>query len=190
MPVGEDQRQHLEITRDIAKRFNSVYKEEIFKIPEPYISKKGARIMSLQDPTKKMSKSDSNPNGYISLLDPRDTVIKKFKKAVTDSENIVRYRDEQPGIQNLINIYSLITKKEIQEIEREFEGAGYGTFKTAVGETVADTLDKIQEKYNELNSPEYEKYLSEIYQKGAKEAQKIAKEKLAQVYKAVGFIGK
>lgn len=190
VPVGEDQRQHLEITRDIAKRFNSVYKEEIFKIPEPYISKKGARIMSLQDPTKKMSKSDSNPNGYISLLDPRDIVIKKFKKAVTDSENIVRYRDEQPGIQNLINIYSLITKKEIPEIEKEFEGAGYGTFKTAVGETVADTLDKIQEKYNELNSPEYENYLSEIYQKGAKEAQKIAKEKLAQVYKAVGFIGK
>lgn len=190
VPVGEDQRQHLEITRDIAKRFNSVYKEEIFKIPEPYISKKGARIMSLQDPTKKMSKSDSNPNGYISLLDPRDIVIKKFKKAVTDSENIVRYRDEQPGIQNLINIYSLITKKEIPEIEKEFEGAGYGTFKTAVGETVADTLDKIQEKYNELNSPECENYLSEIYQKGAKEAQKIAKEKLAQVYKAVGFIGK
>ena len=190
VPVGEDQRQHLEITRDIAKRFNSIHGEEIFKIPEPYIPEKGARIMSLQDPSKKMSKSDPNPNSYISLLDPRDTVIKKFKKAVTDSENVVRYRDEQPGIKNLINIYSSITQKTVQEIEKEFEGQGYGTFKVAVGEAVADTLDKIQEKYNELNSPEYENFLTEIYEKGAREAEKIAKEKLKQVYTSVGFVNK
>ena len=190
IPVGEDQRQHIEITRDIAKRFNSVYKEEIFKIPEPFITKQGAKIMSLQDPTKKMSKSDQNPNGYIALLDPRDVIIKKFKKAVTDSENVVKYRDEQPGIKNLINIYSIITGKSIEEIEKEFDGAGYGTFKVAVGEVVADTLDKIQEEYKKLDSKEYEPKLQEIYKRGAEVASKIAREKLNKVYDRVGFIGK
>lgn len=190
VPVGEDQRQHLEITRDLARRFNSTYKQNIFKIPEPFISETGARIMSLQDPTKKMSKSDPNPNGYISLLDPRDVIIKKFKKAVTDSENIVRYSDEQPGIQNLINIYSSITGETIPEIEKEFEGFGYGKFKVAVGKIVADTLERIQAKYNELNSPEYDTFLKEIYAKGAKEAHEIARGKLEQVYNAVGFIGR
>lgn len=190
VPVGEDQRQHLEITRDLARRFNATYKQEIFKIPEPFISDTGAKIMSLQDPTKKMSKSDSNPNGYISLLDPKDVVIKKFKKAVTDSKNVVRYSDEQPGIQNLINIYATITQKSISEIEKEFEGVGYGKFKVAVGEIVADILEKIQAKYNELNSSEYDNFLKEIYAKGAQHAQKIAKNKLEQVYNAVGFIGK
>lgn len=190
VPVGEDQRQHLEITRDLARRFNSTYKKEIFKTPKPFISETGARIMSLQNPTKKMSKSDSNPNGYISLLDSKDVIIKKFKKAVTDSENVVRYSENRPGIQNLINIYSSITHKSISEIEREFEGIGYGEFKVAVGEVVADTLGKIQSKYNELNSPEYENFLKEIYAKGAKEAHEIAKNKLDLVYKAVGFIGR
>lgn len=190
VPVGEDQRQHLEITRDLARRFNSTYKQEIFKTPKPFISETGARIMSLQNPTKKMSKSDSNPNGYISLLDSKDVIIKKFKKAVTDSENVVRYSEDRPGIQNLINIYSSITHKSISEIEREFEGIGYGEFKVAVGEVVADTLGKIQSKYNELNSPEYENFLKEIYAKGAEEAHEIAKNKLELVYKAVGFIGR
>ena len=151
VPVGEDQRQHLEITRDIAKRFNTTYNEEIFKLPEGFITENGARIMSLQDPTKKMSKSDSNTNGFISLLDPRETIIKKFKKAVTDSENIVKYSDEKPGIQNLINIYSAITGKTYNEIEKEFEGCGYGQFKQAVGNAVADTLEPIQKRYYEAN---------------------------------------
>lgn len=190
VPVGQDQKQHLEITRDIAQRFNSTYGQEIFKIPEPFIPKTGARIMSLQDPTKKMSKSDTNPLGYISLLDDRDTIISKFKKAVTDSENTVRYSDEQPGIKNLINIYSAITGKEPSEIEKEFEGAGYGKFKMAVAEVVADELGKIQEVYNKLNSPEYDSYLTDILENGAKKAQEIAQAKLKEVYNAVGFLGR
>lgn len=190
VPVGEDQRQHLELTRDIARRFNSTYQQEIFKIPEPFISDTGAKIMSLQDPTKKMSKSDPNPNAFISLLDSRDVIIKKFKKAVTDSENVVRYSDDQPGIQNLINIYSSITQKSISEVEKEFDGIGYGKFKTSVGEVVADTLEGIQRKYNELNSPEYDNYLKEIYAKGASIAHGIACKKLEQVQKAVGFVSK
>lgn len=190
VPVGEDQRQHLEITRDFARRFNSTYGKEIFKIPEAFISDVGAKIMSLQDPTKKMSKSDPNPNGYISLLDSRDVIIKKFKKAVTDAQNAVRYSDDQPGIKNLINIYSSITQKTVEEIEREFDGVGYGKFKLAVGEVVADTLEAIQAKYNELNSPKFDTFLTEIYAKGAAEAHGIAKGKLEQVYEAVGFIPK
>ena len=190
VPVGEDQRQHLELTKELAKRFNSTYKQEIFKIPEPFISNIGAKIMSLQDPTKKMSKSDSNPNGYISLLDSKDVIIKKMKKAVTDSENVVRYSEEQPGIQNLINIYSSITQKPVSEIEKEFEGIGYGTFKVAVGEVVADTLGKIQKKYYELNSPEYDSFLTEVYERGAEIAHGIAQRKIKQVYEVVGFIGK
>ena len=146
--------------------------------------------MSLQDPTKKMSKSDSNPMGYISLLDDRDTIIKKFKKAVTDSENVVRYSDEQPGIKNLINIYSAITGKSYTDIEKEFQGVGYGKFKVAVGEVVADELDIIQQKYNKLNSPEYNSYITEILNKGAEEAHKIAETKLNEVYDAVGFLNK
>ena len=187
VPVGEDQRQHLEMTRTIAKRFNAQY-GETFKIPEPYILKEGARIMSLQDPTKKMSKSDSNPNAYISLLDEKDVIIKKFKRAVTDSLNTVRYSDEQPGIKNLINIYSCITGKKIEEIEKEFDGVGYGTFKEAVGDAVASSLMKIQEKYNEFSKPENENLLKEIYTRGAEQASSIAKPKLKEVYKSVGFV--
>ena len=144
--------------------------------------------MSLQDPTKKMSKSDPNPNGFISLLDSKDTIIKKFKKAVTDSENVVRYSDEQPGIQNLINIYSCVTNKTPEDIVKEFEGMGYGQLKLAVGEAVADTLSKIQRKYDELNSPENEGFLKEICERGAENAQRFASAKLKQVYDTVGFI--
>lgn len=184
VPVGEDQRQHLEMTRTIAKRFNSQY-GEIFKVPEAYIPKTGARIKSLQDPTKKMSKSDSNPNAYISLLDPRDVIIKKFKKAVTDSENVVKYSNEQPGIQNLIDIYSCVTGKEIKEIEAEFEGKGYGEFKVAVGEAVADSLEEIQKKYYELSLPENDEYVRSVYSRGAKNAEKYASKKLREAYNAV-----
>ena len=127
VPVGEDQRQHLEITRTIAKRFNSMY-GDVFKIPEGYISESGARIMSLQDPARKMSKSDPNPNSYISLLDSKDVIIKKFKKAVTDSIGEVKYSDEQAGVKNLINIYSCVTGKTVEEVEREFANSNYRTF--------------------------------------------------------------
>lgn len=188
VPVGEDQRQHLEITRNLAERFNSKYNKEVFKIPEAYIPPVGARIMSLQNPTKKMSKSDSNPLGFISLLDDRETVVNKVKKAVTDSENTVRYSDEQPGIKNLINIYSAITKKQPDEVEKEFEGAGYGKFKLAVADCIAGELEKIQEKYYKLNSYEHENYISNILDKGAKEAGEIAEKTLKSVYDAVGFI--
>jgi len=187
VPVGEDQRQHLELARTIAKRFNSQY-GEIFKVPEGYISETGARIMSLQDPTKKMSKSDINPNAFISLLDPKDIIIKKFKKAVTDSENVVRYSDEQPGVQNLINIYACIMRKTVKDIEREFDGIGYGTFKVAVGEAVADTLAEIQKKYEVLNAPENDEFLCNVYAKGAERAKAYARPKLQKVYEAVGFI--
>ena len=189
VPVGEDQRQHLEITRTIAKRFNSQY-GDVFKVPEGYISETGARIMSLQDPTKKMSKSDSNPNAYISLLDSKDDIIKKCKKAKTDSQNAVRYSDEQPGIQNLINIYSCVTGKTVQEVEKEFCNSNYGTFKIAVGETVADALSRIQAKYAELDLPENENFLEEVYKRGAEKATSQACLKLKQVYEAVGFIVK
>ena len=190
VPVGEDQRQHLEITRDIAKRFNSSYNKEVFTIPEPYISETGARIMSLKEPDKKMSKSDPNPSSYISLLDDRDTIIKKFKKATTDSLNQVRFSDEQPGVKNIINIYSSISGKSPEEIEREFDGYGYGKFKVAVGELVADTLAPIQQKYYELNAPENQGYINEILKKGAKVAGLRAKVTLKEVYETVGFYGR
>ena len=139
VPVGVDQKQHLEITRDIAERFNNIY-GDVFTIPEAYIGKKGAKIMSLQEPGKKMSKSDTNANATILLLDDTDTIIRKFKRAVTDSESEVRYAEEKPGISNLMDIYSAVTGKTYEEIEKEFAGKGYGDFKLAVGETVADHL--------------------------------------------------
>ena len=146
VPVGVDQKQHLEITRDIAERFNNLY-GDVFTIPEPYIGKAGAKIMSLQEPSKKMSKSDENLNATILLLDDKDTIIRKFKRAVTDSDACVRYGEDKPGISNLMNIYGCVTRKSNEEIEREFEGKGYGDFKLAVGEAVADELAPIQKKY-------------------------------------------
>ncbi len=190
IPVGEDQRQHLELTRDVAQRFNNTYNKEIFKIPEPFIPKETGRIMSLQDPTKKMSKSDSNKDGFISLLDPRDEIVRKVKKAVTDSENVIRYSDDKPGIKNLMNIYSAITDKNYNEIEAEFKDSGYGQFKLAVANAIADTLEPIQAKFNELNAPENNDYLNNILAKGAKEASEIASKKITAVKEAVGFLGK
>ena len=149
VPVGVDQKQHLEITRDISERFNNIY-GDVFTIPEAYIGKKGAKIMSLQEPGKKMSKSDTNANATILLLDDTDTIIRKFKRAVTDSESEVRYAEEKPGISNLMDIYSAVTGKTYEEIEKEFAGKGYGDFKLAVGETVADHLKPLQERYEQL----------------------------------------
>lgn len=190
VPVGEDQRQHLEIARDIAKRFNSTYNKEIFKLPEGFITKNTARIMSLQDPTKKMSKSDENKEATIFLLDDRATVLKKVKKAVTDSENIIKYSENKPGIRNLMNIYSAVTDKTYTQIEEEFKGIGYGKFKEAVASAISDILEPIQEKYNEMILPENDEYIKNICKKGADVAQKIASEKLKEVYEAVGFVTK
>ncbi len=188
VPVGEDQRQHLEIARDIAKRFNSIYNKEIFKLPEGLITENTSRIMSLQDPTKKMSKSDTNKDAFISLLDDRKTVLKKVKKAVTDSENVIRYSEEKPGIKNLMDIYSAITEKDHTNIEEEFKNIGYGKFKEIVAETISDVLDPIQKKYNELSLPENDKYIQNICEKGANIAHNIAKNKLKEVYETIGFV--
>lgn len=186
VPVGEDQKQHLEITRDIAQRFNKLY-GETFIIPEGYIRKSTARIMGLQDPTSKMSKSSTNINDVIFLDDEPDIIMKKFKKAVTDSENVVRFDPEnKPGISNLMCIYGAITGKTEKEIEEEFAGQGYGAFKTAVGEKVVEKLKPVQEKYKELL--ENPKYLEEIYTKGAEQARKLASKTLETVKTKIGIL--
>lgn len=186
VPVGGDQKQHLEITRDIAIRFNSVY-GPVFTVPEPYIPKVGARIMSLQEPESKMSKSDENQNAYITLLDSPDTIIRKFKRAVTDSEALVRYDIEnKPGISNLISIYSCVTGKTYDQVEAEFEGKGYGDFKVAVGEAVAEALKPVQARYNELMSDKAQ--LEAILKKGAESAEYLAMKTLRKVYKKLGLV--
>ena len=184
VPVGKDQLQHLEITRDIAQRFNAIY-GDVFTIPEPYLGKAGAKIMSLQDPTKKMSKSDENPNASIYLMDDKDTIIRKFKRAVTDSEACVRYNENQPGIMNLMDIYSACTGKTSGEIEKEFDGKGYGDFKLAVGEAVADILTPIQTRFDELSKDKA--YIDSIIKENADKANYYATKTLRKVQKKVGF---
>ncbi len=184
VPVGSDQMQHLELTRDIANRFNNVY-GDVFTVPEAYIGKAGARIMSLQDPSKKMSKSDENPNASIYLLDDRDTIIRKFKRAVTDSENQISYNDEQAGIKNLIDIYSSVTGKKPTEVEEEFEGKGYGDFKIAVGETVADALKPLQDRVLELSKDKV--YIDSIIKENSEKANYYATKTLRKVQRKVGF---
>lgn len=184
VPVGIDQMQHLEITRDIASRFNNLY-GDVFTIPEAYIGKAGAKIMSLQDPAKKMSKSDENPNASIYLMDDPDTVIRKFKRAVTDSENQILYREEQPGIRNLLDIYCACTGKSPQEAEKEFDGKGYGEFKLAVGEAVVDVLRPLQERMEELTRDKG--YIDQIIKENAEKAAYTANKTLRKVQKKVGF---
>ncbi|HBI73878.1 MAG TPA: tryptophan--tRNA ligase [Lachnospiraceae bacterium] len=184
VPVGSDQKQHLEITRDIAERFNSIY-GEVFTIPEPYIVKAGARIMSLQDPTAKMSKSDENPNASIYLMDDPDTIIRKFKRAITDSDNEIRYSEEKPGISNLINIYTAVTGKTIEETEKEFASSGYGDFKIAVGEAVANMLKPIQDRYKELTQDKA--YIDKVIKENAEKAGYYANKTLRKVHKKIGF---
>ncbi len=184
VPVGIDQMQHLEITRDIAQRFNAVY-GDVFTIPEPYIGKVGAKIMSLQDPAKKMSKSDENPNASIYLMDDVDTIMRKFKRAVTDSEASVRYVDEQPGIRNLIDIYCACTGKTPEQTEKEFADAGYGEFKTAVGESVVSVLKPVQERVAELNRDKA--YIDSVIRENAEKAGYYATKTLRKVQKKVGF---
>jgi tryptophanyl-tRNA synthetase len=184
VPVGSDQKQHLEITRDIAERFNSIY-GDVFTIPEPYIGKVGARIMSLQEPAKKMSKSDENVNGSIYLMDDPDTIIRKFKRAVTDSDNEIRYSDDKPGIKNLIDIYGAATGKSASETEKEFAGRGYGDFKLAVGESVVSLLKPIQDRFNDLTKDK--DYIDGVIKNNAEKAQYYANKTLRKVQKKIGF---
>ena len=188
VPVGQDQKQHCELTRDVAIRFNNIY-GETFKVPEPYIPKVGARIMSLTLPTSKMSKSD--PAGCVFLMDSPDDVARKFKRAVTDSdtENCVRYApEEKPGVANLMNIYSSVTGKTFDEIEKEFAGMGYGKFKPAVGDAVVEALRPIRENAERMIADKA--YLQQVYTDGAQRASYVARKTLRKVYKRVGFVEK
>ncbi|HAN21044.1 MAG: tryptophan--tRNA ligase [Clostridiales bacterium GWF2_36_10] len=183
VPVGQDQKQHLELSRDIAERFNGVY-SETFKIPDPYIPKEGTKILSLNEPTKKMSKSDLS-GGSVFLLDDRNTIIKKIKRAVTDSGSEIKFADGKDGINNLLTIYSCFTNKSIHEAEKEFEGKGYGDFKLAVGEVTADALGKIQEEFKRYLSDKDN--LNKILKDGSERAAYMARKTLSKVYKKVGF---
>lgn len=185
VPVGDDQRQHIEITRDIAERFNSIY-GETFAVPEGYIPKTGMRIMSLTEPEKKMSKSDENPNSYISILDTRDDILRKFRRAVTDSDSSVRRAEGKDGINNLMKIYSCFTGKDDAGIEAEFAGRGYGDFKTAVGEVTADALEPVRKNFTELMADK--SYLEGIMKNGAEKASAVARRTLSKVYRKIGFV--
>ena len=187
VPVGADQKQHIELARDIAGRFNSLY-SPTFTVPEGFIPKNGARVMSLQDPTKKMSKSDENVNACVSLLDSPDVILKKFKRAVTDSEARVAYGEGKDGINNLMGIYSVVTGKTMEEIENEFAGKGYGDFKVAVGEAVIEELRPIRERYEKLIADKA--YLEESYRKGAEIAERMAQRTIDKAMKKIGFIHK
>ncbi len=185
VPVGADQKQHLELTRDIAQRFNGIY-GNVFKVPEGYYPKHGARVMSLQDPTKKMSKSDENINGCVHLLDAPEVIMKKFKRAVTDSEACVHYAEGKDGVNNLMSIYGAVTGLTNDQIEKDFEGKGYGDFKAAVGEAVVETLRPIREKYEQLIKDK--SYLEECYRKADEIALKISNRTLNKAMKKTGFI--
>jgi len=184
VPVGQDQKQHIELARDIANRFNGIY-PNTFTVPEGYIPPTGMKIMSLAEPDKKMSKSDANPNAYVAILDDRDTIIRKFKRAVTDSDTVVRHAEGKDGINNLMSIYSCFTGKSFEEIEREFDGKGYGDFKLAVGETAADSLAPVKARFDELMKDKG--YLEDIMRSGADKASRLAYRTLSKVYKKVGF---
>ncbi len=185
VPVGIDQKQHVELCRNIAERFNQLYPGS-FTVPEPVIFKSGMKIASLVDPTKKMSKSDENPNAVVYILDDRDTIIRKFKRAVTDSDTVVRFAEGKDGINNLMTIYSCFTGKTMEEIEREFEGRGYGEFKLAVGEVCADALAPVQERYYRLLSDKAG--LEAQMKKGAEEASYYARRTLGKIQKKLGFV--
>ena len=184
VPVGIDQMQHLELTRDVAQRFNGVY-GDVFTIPQAYIGKVGAKIMSLQDPSKKMSKSDENPNASIYLMDDPDTIIRKCKRAVTDSEAQILYREEQPGIRNLIDIYSACTGKKPEEVVKEFDGKGYGEFKMAVGEAVISVLKPLQDRCEALSKDKA--YIDSMIKANAEKAGYVAAKTLRKVQRKVGF---
>ena len=188
VPVGGDQKQHVEICRDIATRFNGLY-GDTFKLPDPYIPKVGARIMSLTTPTSKMSKSDPNPNGYILLMDKPEDIMRKFKRAVTDSDSRIIFDPQnKPGVSNLLQIYALATGKTIEQAAAEFDGKGYGEFKPAVGEAVVELLRPIREKTTDLlNNKDY---LEQVYKEGAQKASYLARKTLDKVYRKVGFVAR
>ena len=184
VPVGKDQLQHLEITRDIAQRFNGIY-GDVFTVPEPYIGKIGARVMSLQDPSKKMSKSDENPNASIYLLDDPDTIRRKIRRAVTDSEATIAYREEQPGLRNLFDIYCACVEKTPEEAVKEFSGCGYGQVKEAVAEAVVSTLTPLQERVGELKKDK--SYIDTVMKTNAERAYYAANRTLRKVKKKIGL---
>lgn len=185
VPVGNDQKQHVELTRDLAIRFNNKY-SDTFKVPEVHIPKVGARIMSLQEPTKKMSKSDDNENACIYILDTPEVIRRKFKKCVTDSVGTVQLSDDQPGIKNLLSIYSVLSDVTIEEAADQFKDSGYGDFKSAVAEKVIEALEPVQSRFAELMADK--PYLESIYAQGANKAEKAARKTLRKMYKKVGFV--
>ena len=185
VPVGIDQKQHLELSRDIAIRFNGVF-GDVFKVPEGYIPKEGAKIMSLQEPSSKMSKSDPNPNGFISILDDPDTIRRKFKRAVTDSDGEIAYREGKDGINNLLSIYSAVTGNTIEQSVNEFAGLGYGVLKERVAEAVVEELRPLQEKYADLSKNK--DYINKIYTEGAKRASYLAAKTLRKVHRKLGYV--
>ena len=185
VPVGADQKQHLELARDIAVRFNTVH-GETFTLPEPYIPKEGAKVMSLTDPTAKMSKSDDNANSYVSILDPPEMIMKKFKRAVTDSDSVVCYKEGKDGVNNLMTIYGVATGMTNPQIESEFAGKGYGDFKTKTGEAVAEMLRPVREEYARLSAEK--DYIRDCYTAGAERAAAVAQATLREVYDKIGFV--
>ncbi|SMC29200.1 tryptophanyl-tRNA synthetase [Clostridium acidisoli DSM 12555] len=185
VPVGLDQKQHLELARNIAERFNNAY-SPTFKIPDPYIPKEGSKIMDLQEPLKKMSKSSDNPNSYILLMDPPEVIKKKISRAVTDSLGIVKYSDEQPGVKNLMTILNTLTGETFEDIEKKYEGQGYAKFKEDVGIAIVNELEPIQNKVKKLL--EDKEYLEKIYKAGAEKASYVANKTLRKMQKKIGFI--
>ena len=185
VPVGIDQKQHLELARDIALRFNQIY-GDTFTVPEGYIPTDTMKIMSLAEPTSKMSKSDPNPNAIVYILDNKDDVIRKFKRAVTDSDTVVRYSEDKPGVSNLITIYRAFTGKTVEEVEREFDGKGYGDFKLAVGEACADALALVREEFARLMADKA--HLESVMKNGADEAAYYARKTMSKVRRKIGFV--
>ncbi|WP_291575446.1 tryptophan--tRNA ligase [Clostridium sp. UBA4548] len=185
VPVGKDQVQHLELARDLAERFNRLY-SPTFVVPEPYVAKTGAKIMDLQDPTKKMAKSEENPNGSIQVMDPPEVIRKKVSRAVTDSLGVVKFSDDQPGVKNLMTILSTITGETIEEIENKYEGMGYAQFKTDVAEAIVSELESVQTKVKELLNNK--SYLESIYKAGAEKANYVAMKTLRKMQKKIGLI--
>ena len=188
--MGEDQKQHVELCHTIARRFNGIY-GDVFKLPEPFVPKVGARIMSLTNPAAKMSKSENEDTGRILLMDTPETIMRQFKRAITDSdtENCVRFdRENKSGVANLMTIYSAVTGKTFDQIETEFAGCGYGKFKPAVGEAVVETLRPIREEATRLMKDKG--YLESVYKAGAEKAGYVAEKTLRKVYKKVGFVAR
>ncbi|MCX7615732.1 MAG: tryptophan--tRNA ligase, partial [Clostridiales bacterium] len=185
VPVGVDQKQHIELTRDIANRFNGIY-GDVFAVPEPYIPETGAKVMSLSEPTKKMSKSDKNTNGFILIMDKPEDIMRKFKRAVTDSDTRIFMGDNKDGVNNLITIYGAATGKTVSQIEQEFEGQGYAQFKPAVAEAVIEMLRPVREKTEDLLKNK--DFLETVYKNGSLRAAKLADRMLDKVYKKIGFV--